>query len=1096
MIFACCDDNRKAAVLGNPAGINGIDYLEVLDLEAISIPSLRQRTLLVYCLRPVPVALTPANVLITGGESITGIAAEWIAPASAPPPQATAAETAFFVSLPNAADILVVRTSAWGDFSTYTLRLVNDAALAREDAFTVAEVLTGFDPLLSEVTFSFKVQCGPEFDCMQAPGNCPSDTISPPPINYLAKDYNSFRQVMLDRINQLLPSWRVSGEADLGMMLAEVISYAGDQLSYRQDAVTTEAYINTARSHISLRRHARLVDYHAHEGCNARAWIHLEVTQPTFIDRTLTRFYTTAPGMPSSLEVTAGNEQAALTAGVVAFEPMQDANLFPEHNDMSFYTWGDTSCCLAKGATEATLKGTLSHLQVGDVLVLKEVIGPETGNPADAEIRHRCAVRLTAVTIVDAFGKPLIDPLFDIYEKAITSGAQEPQPVTEIQWAKEDALPFPVCVSSHIVEDGLDRILTDVSVALGNTVLADQGLTSRAVNIGTVPEPTLFYANGGTVEHCRLAVKQPLPVRFRPIVPQGPLTQAVSLPLTGSPVTPTPVALVTSGWAKLNDGNGLTSLMLAAHTPVSWPQYFGVLATINSGNPAQFDLAVVFNPPGGAPGVSANVVLERFTGLSLTPGEPNYAATQLANSRFIRVPSGFTPAVPVPSGLPSAPTMLTDSGTVDLQDSSAAVYLTINPTPPLGWPPLFSVIAQGQLSGPDLFNLLLIYAPPSAQDVALPVLVEQFPSLSLANVTATVNAESLLVRAMSFEEAPSPTLSATELTSFDPAAAVPSINLTASINGTALPGSWAATADLLSAGPEDAMFVVEIDTDGTALLRFGDGSNGKRPDTGTTFVATYRIGNGMAGNVGADSLIHCAAGPSADANIRFCTNPMPATGGVDPETNAQIRRRAPQAYRTQERAITMRDYVDVMKQNRQVRDAAATLRWTGSWYTVFISAEPNNNEPLGKALKRSLERSANEFRLAGQDVLIEAPQYVPLTIALAVCVSSDYFQADVSKALMQVLGGGWLPNGTAALFNSCNFNLGQPVYLSPIYLAARQIAGVQSVTATAFEPQGTNTDVYLKQGYIPMGQFQVARLDNDPSLPGNGRLQISMAGGK
>jgi hypothetical protein len=176
---------------------------------------------------------------------------------------------------------------------------------------------------------------------------------APPPINYLAKDWSTFRQVMLDRMNQLLPSWNATSEADIGVMLAELVSYAGDQLSYRQDAVTTEAYLTTARSRISLRRHARLVDYFISDGCNARAWVQIDVTQPTFLDRSKTRFYTTAPGMPASLEAGANNEEAALVAGVVVFEPMQNANLYPELNSMSFYTWGDTNCCLPQGATEA-----------------------------------------------------------------------------------------------------------------------------------------------------------------------------------------------------------------------------------------------------------------------------------------------------------------------------------------------------------------------------------------------------------------------------------------------------------------------------------------------------------------------------------------------------------------------------------------------------------------------------------------------------------------------------------------------------------------------------------------------------------------------
>ena len=83
-------------------------------------------------------------------------------------------------------------------------------------------------------------------------------------------------------------------EADLGIALAELIAYVGDRLSYKQDAVATEAYLQTARSRISLRRHALLVDYHVHDGCNARIWMQLQVNSPVDL-KTGTRFYTTVP---------------------------------------------------------------------------------------------------------------------------------------------------------------------------------------------------------------------------------------------------------------------------------------------------------------------------------------------------------------------------------------------------------------------------------------------------------------------------------------------------------------------------------------------------------------------------------------------------------------------------------------------------------------------------------------------------------------------------------------------------------------------------------------------------------------------------------
>jgi hypothetical protein len=1103
MIFSCCNENRKAALVGNTASaVNGIDYLEVID-HASPVATLRQRTLLVYLLKAAPTTLTPQNVLITGGESITAITAQWIAPASPVPAQITPPETAFYTKLasqPNAANILIVRTNEYGDFSPYIFRLVNNATAASQDNFDITEALTGFDPILAEIAFWFKVECGPEFDCNPAPPDCPPQPPTPPPINYLAKDYGSFRQVMLDRLNQLLPAWNANSEADMGVMLAELVSYAGDQLSYRQDAVTTEAYLPTARSRISLRRHALLVDYRVHEGCNARVWMQVSASTPAgtavFLDRTKTRFYTVTPGMPATLEVGAMTEEAALIAGVLVFEPMQDANLFSEHNLMNLYTWGDGNCCLPQGATEATVQGTLANLQVGDTLIFQEVMGPQTGFAADADIRHRCAVRLTAVTTQNAQGQTLVDPLFDVNGVAITTTTQTPQPVTEIQWSSDDALPFPVCVSSQYIDDtGKTQSLSNVSVVLGNVVLADQGLSMPATPLGVVPGPKLFIPPNMAANRCKPTARQGLPVRYRPAVPDSPITQAVPLPLAGSPSSANMVPLTTSGFVSLSDSNGFTTLMVAADAPLVWPQYFGVVANVNGTNPAQVDLAVVFAPPGGAIGVSGPVVLERFVGLSFKTTDSNYVATELKSSRFVTVPGGYSPPITAPTAYPTAATPLPNSGTIELHDTGAHPYLELATTNPLTWPPMFGVVAQGQLQNPDIFNLLLLYSPQSgAQGVTLPAIVEQFNNLSLQNIAAQIAAASDLITVKTFEEGPNPSLSAYDLMNFDAGEAVPVIGLNGVFDGVTT--TWTVAPDLLGDGPDDTQFVMEVDTDGTAYLRFGDGANGKQPETNTAFTASYRIGNGTSGNVGANSLLQIAAGVVADSMISACTNPLPAAGGIDPETNAQICRRAPRAFMTQERAITMQDYVNVTEQNPQIEDAAAVARWTGSWYTIFITAEPLRNGNLTKPVLRSLYKTVNSYRLAGQDIYIEPPQYVSLMLVLAICVDPDYFIIDVQKALLQALGSGTLPNGQPAYFAPQNFELGQAVYLSPIYQAARAVPGVQTVQAGVFEPQGQNTQQYLQQGYIPMNAFQVARMANDPSLPDHGQLTLCMHGGR
>jgi hypothetical protein len=1106
MIYHCCTSKRREAILSNPAStVNGIDYLEVADQE-ITLPtsppnttSLPQQTLLVHCLKAVAFNINSNNVRITGGESVTDIQVISVTPAPAPQQ-----------------NVLVVQTNKPGDFSTYLLRLVNSATEDTESTLNVTQVLPGFDAQLAEVQFSFKVGCGPDFDCEPPPVTCSRAPSTPPAINYLAKDYGSFRTLLLDRLHQLLPNWAGTSEADLGVVLAELIAYRCDHLSYQQDAIATEAYIETARSRISLRRHARLVDYHVHDGCNARTWMRLTVTaEGVFLDRNLTRFYTSAPGMPSTLAVGSGNEEAAVSSGVQVFQPLQDAILYQAHNQIPFYTWGESECCLPAGAIEATLNGYYPNLKPGDTLIFQEVLGPQTGNPADADLRHRCAVRLTLVATHDGQGNALVDPLFDQNGNAISNPTtQTPAAITEIKWSQTDALPFPICISSvYLDSSGTKQTLPNASVAFGNVVLADHGLSLSGISLGTVPAPALFLPPDAPGDHCQpAALPVPLPVRFRPRVPDNPVTQAVPQPLAGVPVTPSIVLLGPTGLANLQDANGFVCLTVQAANPVSWPRFFGVITKRNHANPANFDLAVFYSPArpsAGGTSAPTQISLESFTNLSFNPTDPNYVTLQINSlSKLIQVPPSYVPPTIAPSSYPTTPIMLPGTATLNLQDNSSppVTYLTLQVTNPTAWPQYFGVLTQ-EIQGSAIaadrstYNLGLVYYPLSGGvGVTLPVTVEEFAGLSLINIAGSVDSQLLTIQ--SFAGAPDLSLSATDLTDLDPSTAVPQIILIDQNSN-----QWEPVQDLLGSQESDRVFVVENESDGTGQVRFAtpidssstlENTNGLVPDPGTTFLANYRIGNGSAGNVGAESLVYLAA---ADARIQSCTNPLPGIGGTDPETNDQIRRRAPQAFlspnpTTLQRSLTVEDYEAVTETNPRVRQAVASLRWTGSWYSVFIAAEPVGGGSLTPGLQRSLAKDVERYRLTGQDLQLESPQYVSLQIELAVRVDPNYFLADVRQALLAVLGNQILPNGQKGFFYPDNFTFGQTVFLSPIYATVRSVSGVMSVTATQFQPLGANQAQYLAAGQIKLGSLEVARLDNDPSFPDHGQLSLVMQGGK
>jgi predicted phage baseplate assembly protein len=267
-----------------------------------------------------------------------------------------------------------------------------------------------------------------------------------------------------------------------------------------------------------------------------------------------------------------------------------------------------------------------------------------------------------------------------------------------------------------------------------------------------------------------------------------------------------------------------------------------------------------------------------------------------------------------------------------------------------------------------------------------------------------------------------------------------------------------------------------------------------RPDAGAAFAATYRVGNGVAGNVGADSIAHAI---TTEGRISAVGNPLPATGGRAPENSAEVRRRAPQAFRTQERAVTPDDYAEVTERLPAVQQAAAGLRWTGSWHTVFVTVDREDGAPVAEDdFDDTVTGHLEQFRMAGHDVRVNDPVHVSLEIDLLVCVNRPYFAADVRAGLLDALGSGLRRNGRPGLFHPDNFTFGQTVYLSPLYAAAREVAGVDSVQVTRFHRQGQEDTEPLEDGYMKLGRLEIARLDNDPNFPEHGVLRLDLRGGK
>lgn len=847
---SCPDASRRYDLRGQEL-LNGIDYVEVAsDL----------RTLSLYFIARAPDWLTPAHVSISGGRRIRGIRALEV--------EVCRAEAE------DRDDCVRVRLDRSGDFSCYRVSIVDLDDRGRP----TDRRHPAFDPRYWYVDFEFETDCETGQDCLADP--CPAEAIEQPDLNYLAKDYASFRQLVLDRLALLVPDWRERHVPDLGVALVELLAYVGDHLSYYQDAVATEAYLDTARLRVSVRRHARLVDYVMHEGCNARAWLHLALEGADHLPLDLGGVgFTTQPA------VRPGGAAAPAAASTPADEPSADhawfeatterAELRRAHNDIRFYTWGGELCCLPRGSTSATLVDgepaeeadepcagaeRVLALAVGDVLVFEEVRGPLTGAPEDADPAHRHAVRLTKV-------EAGCDPLYR-------------QPVLEIEWSAEDALPFPLCLTSQS-EDC--EPVHDVSLAHGNVILVDHGRARPPEYLGEVPSEELVTCGPCGQERVRVAGS------FAPRLKSGPLTHRAPPPTTG---------------------------------------------------PASRALSQ----------------------------DPRHAKPLLA------------PLVSGPADLPTAAS----------DDAKAAQLLTSHDT------------------------------------------------------------------------------------------------------------AWAPVTDLLASGPGDAHVVVEVDDDGIARLRFGDGRLGRRPSAGHGFAAGYRVGNGTRGNVGAEAIRHIVPAVGTDGVTVTPRNPLPAVGGTDPEAVAQVKRLAPHAFRqVLRRAVTADDYARLAERDfdAEVQRAAGDLRWTGSWYELRLAVDAfGGSEPEAGLLER-IEAGLERYRRIGHDLRVVPAENVPLELELEVCVAPHYRRDQVAAAVRRRLGNRQLPDGTLGLFHPDNLSFGEGVAVSRIVAAARGVPGVDDVDVKRLQRFGEPEEDVPADGILPLGAFEVARLDSDPGHPDNGLLTVTARGG-
>ncbi len=208
----------------------------------------------------------------------------------------------------------------------------------------------------------------------------------------------------------------------------------------------------------------------------------------------------------------------------------------------------------------------------------------------------------------------------------------------------------------------------------------------------------------------------------------------------------------------------------------------------------------------------------------------------------------------------------------------------------------------------------------------------------------------------------------------------------------------------------------------------------------------------------------------------------------------QVRNYAPYAFQTQERAVTVEDYAAMAGRHPEVQKAVAVRRWTGSWHTTFIAVDRKGNKAVDVPFIAELRQFLERFRLAGHDLEIIPPVFVPLDIILDICLKPDYSRSQVKLSLLKVFSNQNLVAGEQGFFHPDRWTFGQTVHCSRLIATAMAVPGVRWVEPKRVK-RWLRQDATEVKETLTMGMMEIARLDNDPNAPENGKIDFMMEGG-
>jgi predicted phage baseplate assembly protein len=277
------------------------------------------------------------------------------------------------------------------------------------------------------------------------------------------------------------------------------------------------------------------------------------------------------------------------------------------------------------------------------------------------------------------------------------------------------------------------------------------------------------------------------------------------------------------------------------------------------------------------------------------------------------------------------------------------------------------------------------------------------------------------------------------------------------------------------AAAADRSFVTRTGDDGKTTVAFGDGVHGRRLSTGAAnVVASYRNGIGRPGNVAAGQVSLLASRP---LGVKDVINPLPASGGADPETRDQARGNVPLAVMALDRLVSVADYANFSRTFAGIGKAVAVALAGGVHVTVAGAADIHIDSTSD--IHRNLLSFLSIYGDPSLPVALDIRQLLALALSAKVGLLADYAWEFVEPVIR------------ANLLDSFGFeraSLARDVYLSQVIACIQAVQGVAWVDVDAFDTldeatvlaslaDGDGHDLPDIPGVVQRVRVQPARLD-------------------